>query len=293
MGFGAIGMRLAVAGIVCCAMPADAAGEKGVVAMPKNRLTVNGDAIQLKYFRALLHDNAEGLLDMRRELRILITDREVPTDALEGLAMLPVLQMARDGKVQGLLIKLDPDDTGVVYVTLLHKPVEPQVSLMTQTLSSSNKDLIRNFKVTGGFVAGSMERNEDGNSFFADMPTMGLAIDFNIPLDDIPAITSNMKGSEARKSVQAAMLVKRGDALMRKDFALLRTIVTDGSYRRSEALLSNPAFQEILPEMGAEIKKSADHISRLIVRGNRAVIAFDDNSWNEFSRENGEWKFEN
>ena len=293
MRLGVLGRLAAIGMVVCCVMPAHAAGKKGAVTMPQNVLTVNGETIQLKHFRALLHDNAEGLLDLHKELRILITDREVPADALDGLTMLPVLQLAKDDKVQGLLIKLDPSDLGVAYVTLLRKPVAPQISLMTQTVSSSNTEVVGNFNMGNGSVSGVMEHHEKGDSFFADMPTMSYAVSFRMPLDHVSVITSDLKGNAAQKSPQAAILAKKGEALMKKDFALLRTLQTEAAYRRGEMLLSNPAFQEVLPEMGAEIKKSVGHISRLIVRGKRAVIVFDDHSWNEFVDESGEWKSEN
>ena len=74
-------------------------------------LQVNGQAITLTQAYAHLHDNAERLLDRPRELRLLLTDREVPQEALAGLAPLTALEpLARAGRLQGLLLRLDPKD---------------------------------------------------------------------------------------------------------------------------------------------------------------------------------------
>jgi len=279
--------------IACCVTSAYAAEKKGVKAMSQNMLTVNGEAIQLKYFQALLHDNAEGLLESRKELRILFSDSPISEDALDGITFLPVMQMARDGKIRGLLFKLDPNNLGEMYVTLLQKPADPQASLMTQTLSSSKKDVIRNFKISNEYISGGIEHHEEGDSFFADMPKMSYAVNFKAPFDNAPKITLDIKGKEAQKSPQAAILFKKGDALEKKDFTALRTLLTDSAYRNSQALLSNPEFQAMLPEIGTEIKKSISNISRLVVRNTRATIIFEGKSWAELVNQGGEWKLEN
>lgn len=96
----------------------------------------NGKAIELTQAYAHLHDNTEGLLDRPQELRLLLVNGEVPQEALAGIAFLPVEQMAREGRVQGLLLKLDPNDHRHLVLTLLYPPAEPGQTLMTRTLSS-------------------------------------------------------------------------------------------------------------------------------------------------------------
>src|SRR5512135_2349275 len=81
---------------------------------------VNDKAIALTQAYAHLHDNAEGLLDHPKELRILLVDREVPQEALAGISLLPLEQMAREGRVQGLLLRLDPIYHKRLFVTLLY-----------------------------------------------------------------------------------------------------------------------------------------------------------------------------
>src|SRR5262245_43810513 len=87
-------------------------------------LQVNEKKITLRHAYAHLRDNAEGLLDHPKELRVLLTDREVSQDALVGIAFLPVTELARQGQAQGLLFELDPDKPNEVVMTLLYPPKE-------------------------------------------------------------------------------------------------------------------------------------------------------------------------
>ena len=69
---------------LCLSLPPSASAiDPGRV---QGTLQVNGQAITLTQAYAHLHDNAEGLLDRPRELRLLLTDREVPQESLSGLA---------------------------------------------------------------------------------------------------------------------------------------------------------------------------------------------------------------
>ncbi len=62
-------------------------------------LQVNEETISLSRAYSHLHDNAEGLLHSPKELRILLVDREVSQEALEGIAFLPVEEMAKEGRI--------------------------------------------------------------------------------------------------------------------------------------------------------------------------------------------------
>ncbi|HMB28663.1 MAG TPA: hypothetical protein VKS99_11185, partial [Blastocatellia bacterium] len=60
----------------------------------RGSLRVNEKNITLHHAYAHLHDNAEGLLDKTERFRVLFTDREVPPNALDGIAFLPVMELA-------------------------------------------------------------------------------------------------------------------------------------------------------------------------------------------------------
>src|SRR5687768_9952713 len=66
---------------------------------------------------ALELDNAEGLLDSPRELRVLLTDKELPASVLHGQAFPPVWYLAKEGKVQGLLLTFDPAKRDAMVMT--------------------------------------------------------------------------------------------------------------------------------------------------------------------------------
>src|SRR5687768_3933207 len=107
-----------------------ASAEPGTV---KGTVEARGKAVELKYSYAHLHDNAEGLLTRPRELRILLSDREVPPDALHGISWLRVEDMAMEGKVQGLLLELDPAKPDTLVAVLLARPAEAGLSLQRTT----------------------------------------------------------------------------------------------------------------------------------------------------------------
>ncbi|MBM4055498.1 MAG: hypothetical protein FJ264_12720 [Planctomycetes bacterium] len=59
---------------------------------------------------------------------------------------------------------------------------------------------------------------------------------------------------------------------------------------KHEAFLSNPQFQAMAPQAGIEMKKSINRINRVVERGNRAIVIFEDKAWANFVREGSEWK---
>jgi len=75
-------------------------------------ITIGQDTIVLKHSYAHLHDNAEGWLDTPKELRILLTDRDVSRDVIAGMnPFFTLSEMVREGKVKGALIMLAPSAT--------------------------------------------------------------------------------------------------------------------------------------------------------------------------------------
>src|SRR5262245_28668801 len=103
----------------------------------RGTLQVGAAAIPLKFAAAHLHDNAEKLLDRPREMRVVLADREVPQEALAGVAFPPVMQLAREGKVKGVLLRFDPGNRKHLLVTVLAAPANPQESLLNLTVGGS------------------------------------------------------------------------------------------------------------------------------------------------------------
>src|SRR5262249_58599636 len=132
----------------------EAAVNPGVV---HGSLRVNEKSITLRHAYAHLHDNAEGLLDKTERFRVLFTDREVPANALDGIAFLPVMELAKQGRVQGLMFEMAPDDPDNVVMTLLLPPAGPGGLLIRQTINVDGEDLFKEWSLTDQRVVGAIE----------------------------------------------------------------------------------------------------------------------------------------
>src|SRR5690349_6975711 len=172
-------------GVATAAFAIDAGTAKGT-------LKADGKDVPLKYSVAYQLDNAEGLLDRPKEMRVLIADREVPAEALAGLAFPPVMQMARENKVQGLLLRFDPADRKAVLVTYLAAPKDPRMSLMNLTVSGT-QDAFKKLDIGGNKVIGEITY-KDSRSGSPDMPSLEFAINFSSPVFNNPAVTADLKG---------------------------------------------------------------------------------------------------
>ena len=119
-------------------------------------LVVNGTRIELREAYAHLHGNRDGRSRLMPELRIVLADREIPQDALRGQQMLPVLELALNGKVRGLLIRTDPADTTTATVTILAAPAAGSRSLITRSYPDKGADLIRDLRFAPQRVGGDI-----------------------------------------------------------------------------------------------------------------------------------------
>jgi len=258
----------------------------------KGSLKVGGKDVPLKSSIAYLHDNAEGMLDKPKELRIVISDREVPQDALSGIGIPPVMQMAREGKVRGILIRLDPGNLKQIFVTLLDKPADPQMSLVTQTISDSSRDAFKKLAVANNRAIGEIERRNSRSSVSADMPTVDFAVQFNAPVFAEPPVTADLKGKDAQNSPQVRVLREKARVLAKGDFAGLKKISTERANKSTDAFLAAAGAQAkpYAKEAAAEIEQSIKKIQRVVVRGDRAVAIFGKGEWTTFARESGEWR---
>ena len=255
-------------------------------------LQVNAKTIPISQAYAHLHDNAEGLLDRPKELRIVLADREVPQETLAGIAFLPVTQMAKEGKVQGLLIQLDPNDRSSFVVTLLYPPANPGESLMAQTVSTTSQKAFKRLEIVGQRVVGEIESRDQREANSTDMPKLDYSVRFSAPLFHELAITADLKGKAAQNSRQVGVLRKKVEALGKGDFDAVRRLSSAGANRRNEAFLaqSGPKAKSFAKQAAAEMEKSIKRIQRVVVRGERAVAIFSDKEWGTFVREGTEWK---
>ena len=278
---------------LCVSLPQD------VLAIDPGRvqgsLQVNGKAMALTQAYAHLHDNAEGLLDRPQELRLLLVDHEVPQEALAGIALLPVEQMAKEGRVQGLLLKLDPNDHQRLVVTLLCPPAEPGQRLMTRMISSIGQKPPLELKISQQRVGGAIEHHDARPSATGGMPRLDYSLRFSAPLFQEMPVTAILKGQAAQNSPQMRVIREKARALEKGDFASVQRLSTARANRQTLAFLAQagPEAESWAQQAAAEMQESSKRLQRVVVRGDRAVAIFAGKQWQTFVREGGEWKSDN
>jgi hypothetical protein len=255
----------------------------------RGSLRVNEKNITLRHAYAHLHDNAEGLLDKTERFRVLFTDREVPANALDGIAFLPVMELAKQGRVQGLMFEMDPDDPDNVVMTLLLPPSGPGRFLIRQTINVDGEDLFKEWSLTDQRVVGAIQRSEEREPGLADFPAISYSVKFEAPIFNEPQISADLKGRAALDSPQARLLFEKADALAKGDLAAAQKFSTERANLWNQTFLAGEKADS-LAKKAAEMKKSLQKIQRVVERGDRAVVILPGKKWFGFVREGGEWK---
>jgi hypothetical protein len=255
-------------------------------------LKVNEKTITLRYAYAHLHDNSEGLLEPSERLRVLVTDREVSPNELAGIAFLPVMELAKQGRAQGLMFEMAPDDPNSVVMTLLIPPSKPGQFLIRESINVSGEELFKDWSLTSQRVVGAIERSGAREPSLSDYPAVSYSIRFSAPVFNEPKVTADLKGRAAIDSPQARVLSAKADALTKGDFATVNKLSTERANRRNGEVfaLGNAKAIQLARRAGAEMKKSFAKIQRVVERGDRAVVILSGNQWSTFVREGGEWK---
>jgi len=251
-------------------------GAGAALAQPAAPAAGEGKSIVLNHFTAVALDNAEGLLEPHVRMRLLLSDREIPTEALYGIAFPPVRGMARHGDVRGLLVEFDPKDQTHAQVTNLQRPADPGDLLASLSLSDS-EGLFRNLKTDAKHISGRFVSADNG----IDLP-------FDAAVTTDPVL-SNVTGGAVKASPFIAMLRARAQALGKGDMAALRAMSSrfaDVQDSKDAPPTGNPQFKAFL----ASYTKSLDKASRIVVRDKTAVVLLPDQSFAQFVKEGGDWK---
>ena len=235
-----------------------------------------GDGVKLSFAHAVAfaQDNAEGLLDHGPQVRVLLSQEDVPVAALYGIAFPPVRQMARAGQVHGVLLEFSPTDKTALYVTVLSPPSEPGAMIPMLSLSRTS-GVWKKLDVSATRAAGDY----DG----AGEPD--LAFSFSAPVFT-DAVQSDLKGPEAQASEPVRLLIARAQALARGDLAGAKAMSAKGSM-----IQDMPAAA--LKQASAEIPniiKQYRAAKRVVIRRETASVLLDAHSWASFVREDGVWK---
>jgi hypothetical protein len=253
---------------------------------------VDGEGIQLNRSYVHLYDNVEGLLAQSTELRILFADREVSPAALAGIGLLAVEEMAMEGRLRGLLLRLDPEDRDDLQVTLLYPPAKPGQPLMTQSLIDTGKKVLKKLEVGKQRVTGEAEQSEQNATVAKGMPKLAYSLRFSAPLFKEPRVTADLKGKAALSSPQVQLLREKAKALAKHDYDALRQLSSEGAKQRMDALRAQAGtyYRVFVNEEASALEGSLHNVERVVVRGDRAVVIFSDKESARLVRQGKAWK---
>jgi hypothetical protein len=236
-----------------------------------------GRKFEFAHAIALSQDNTEGLLDHGPQVRVLLSDREVPIQALYGIAFPPVRAMAREGAVRGLLLEFDPADRTSLRITILAKPDDP--SEFAPNLSLTNSEgLWTRLEASATRIVGDYRSSDEDRD---------MAFVFSAPVFT-DAVQADLKGADAQKSEQVRVLIARAEAIGRGD---LPAALALSSRQSAQALGAMPAeaLKEAKGSM-APFVKELKAIKRVVVRRETAVALMSEGSWSSLVLEDGAWK---
>ena len=242
----------------------------------RGELIVDGDEITLTHSYALRQDNAEGLMD-GPELRLLLSDRELSTDLLAGPVLAELDQLARQGGVKGVLLRVDtvrrPES---VRGTILHAPRDPRMSLPFFTRSGQGAGFKR-FELGDNRVVGEVEEAPDTRPAFADTPVYGYKASFSAPIFEDRKVTAVLKGREARQSAPAKAFLAFEKLLREGDLQKLQAAVTPARWRETEQYVAQVGEAQFRAQVRDTVPLTATRerqIERVVVRGDRATVIY-------------------
>ena len=120
-------------------------------------MVADGERIALREAYAQLHASQDPGAEFASELRLVLADREIPQASLAGPSPLPVLELARTGKVRGLLIRLDPGDSGALRLTPLLAPGSVAAGPPDRRGTGASDRILRNLRLSPQRVGGDLQ----------------------------------------------------------------------------------------------------------------------------------------
>jgi len=224
---------------------------------------------------ALELDNTEGLLDTPREMRVLLTQEDLPPSVLYGMAFPPVWYLAKAGQAHGVLLTFDPDKRDAMVMTVL-APAEPGYSLTNVTLTSS-EGLWARLEVSPTRVAGELKPDASEKA----------QLKFSAPVFTNP-VEADLKGAAAAASEPVRAILARAEAVSKGDMAAAAALSTPQSAARLSEM--PPEFRKMaakeLPKMVAQLKAT----KRVVIRRETAVVILGGGAYATASKLDGVWK---
>ncbi len=238
-------------------------------------LKVNSTMVALTHAVAFRKDNAEGVLD-NPELRIAVTDREIASDLLADLIPERLETLARDGKVRGLLWKLDArTPKQALQGTLLLPPGKPAESLIFFTRSNT-AGIFERFEIANNRVIGDAKHASEAK---AEVAGYDYAISFTAPLLQDGKVTARPAGPLAVRHPAAQAYLGFQRALRTGDLEAARRFASPERIRQVHALrrqLGEAAFRQQVKQFVPEEAGLVRTLRQVVVRTNVAVVVLQD-----------------
>ncbi|CAN5323203.1 hypothetical protein BH11PSE11_BH11PSE11_28800 [soil metagenome] len=137
-------------------------------------LVVSGSPFKFTHAYAHLHREVKA-----NELRILLTDRELEQSLIAGSQPIQLQAMVEDGKLQGLLFRLDPDRPEKLGVTLLQPSGSKQGGMPRAIIDG--RRAIKRLSIGGNRVLGDIEAAFDASPE-SNRPAFEFSVHFSAPL---------------------------------------------------------------------------------------------------------------
>lgn len=261
---------LAAGAAALAARPAVALDE----GLAQGRYNDDGVDFRVSHAIALAVDDTEGFSE-GAGLRVLLSDRKVPVSAICGLAFPPVWNLARDGKLEGLLLKFDPADRTALVATILTRP-EPGYSMATTTISNS-EGLWQRLEASPTRVAGELKADASERMIF----------EFSAPVFT-NAVEADLSGPAAAASDPVKVLLARAEAIGRGDFKAAAAFSTEAAARTFEDI--PPEVVKEAPKMAAQMVRELRRARRVVIRRETAAVMLGPGEWASLVKEGGAWK---
>lgn len=261
-------------------------------------LKVNGEIIPIKHVYALQYDALEEILD-NPELRVVLTDKEVlyehpspPHYVFDTFG--PINNLAREGKVYGIQLELDPRDPLKGFSCRLFYPPKVEGQTLASFSYSGTKPAFKKLKISAdravGEIAYVFEQVEE------DVPGFEFNISFDTPILREEKVTEKLEGPKALSSPQVQAFLKFAQACCRADLKEISGAASARELKELEALkkqIGEMEFKKMMAWPAPE--KLKKQIRKVIVRGKRAWIFLEmegEKVWQIAIQENGVWKID-
>ncbi|GAA0296876.1 hypothetical protein GCM10009087_03340 [Sphingomonas oligophenolica] len=270
-------MRTVILACLLALGPAPLMAQSGAGATASGTYSEDGVTIPLSHGVALRKDDSEGILFDEAGIWVLLSDTEAGPSALAGGLFPPAYDMAKQGKLQGVLFVVKPGNRTDLSVSVLATRDRNQGSFRTLSLSKTpelwDKLVVGPTRISGTLFSGETH------------------FSFDLPIAENP-ITADLHGAAAQASPQLAVLTANAHAWIAGDLAAVKATVThrkqaeiDGYSAAERAQLAAQAGPDMKALLAAMPK-----LDRVVVRGDTASIRTPDGSAYDFTREDGVWK---